>query len=47
VQGLPLESRKREETKKEKIKSGVKPDIFLPHAPPRNRGNAVRIKTSS
>jgi hypothetical protein len=30
-----------------KKKPGVKPDIFLPHAPPRNRGNAVRIKMSS
>ena len=41
------EPRRREETKKEKKKPGVKPDIFLPHAPPRNRGNAVRIKMSS
>jgi hypothetical protein len=45
VEGLTLKSRKREK-RKEKTATDAKPNIFFPQAPPRNKGDAIRIKTS-
>ena len=42
-----LWNREGERKQRRKKKPGIKPDIFLPHAPSRNRSNAVRIKMSS